>query len=208
MTTKLCKDCEHYQKKGYGEPESADNCMYKWPCYVTGNTRQTCCNYARWHELLCGASAKHFQPRKQSFDEWRKEHASQYVTAQEWLGAGGSWAEFKAVDHRLIELKQDDDAWYLPTFDRWNLNCDSSEYRIKLDANGNLPTRDWRQDIPWKEHPDAMWFAFEKEGTGYLYGSPVPTSEIWTSGRRYSTNLTLPENIDWRETLTPRPEGV
>jgi hypothetical protein len=213
--TKLCKDCA-YIKGG--------SCSIEYTCPIDGKAKKYACFYAR--HLFCGASAKHFKPREikdnikcedcaygtadgtcirrifqicpaengglprnpdDAFAAWKKAHAGQWVTDEEWDDAGGSLDDIKGVDHSHTRHRP-------------------GGLQVHLDANGEIPKRDWRLDIPWGECPDAEKFAFDGNAIGWFYGKMERGPFTWLHAPVRSS-FSKPDHVDWRESLTLRPGG-
>jgi len=205
---KLCKDCESYTNtkltRYYGEPDCSNKFVDPAEC---GDVTMSCHN-ARSYSWACGMEAKHFKPREhqQDFSSWKKAHAGQYVTGQEWVDAGGNWEEFKVVDHRLAEVCCAFSGWTnASSVEKFSFIGATSFFRVCLDSNGELPQRDCREDIPWDECKDAVAFAFTEHGRGIFYCVEF-RDDMWIYGTR-SSSFSKPANVDWRESLTLRPEG-
>lgn len=91
----------------------------------------------------------------------------------------------------------------------------SDSVDFMLDADGVYRTRPRQLVIPW-EHikPEYKWAAMDESGEIYIFDCrPSPDADQWvpSGDKAIMVNGVLNINttgIDWRESLTARPEGV
>lgn len=143
-----------------------------------------------------------------------KSRAGEYITLADYVEHGGDAEDFKACGVDSIEYLWWNMGGSYEWRQAWEEQLDPKDkyrLRIRITPEGTLPQRDWRESIPWKEAPEwATHFAFDGYRRAYWYGKPVLSECV--NGFRYTwqqvKGMTRPENVDWRETLTPRPEEV
>lgn len=87
---------------------------------------------------------------------------------------------------------------------RWNwIGC---SYRVKPSP---------KPSINWDHlHPDFKWLAVDRSGYAYLYTNKPRQDKLavsWVDGGRFSEasaflSLSVPEGVNWEESLVERPE--
>lgn len=154
-----------------------------------------------------------------TFDMWKKDHAGEWVTGQEYVDAGGDWGKFveacNAVPSAVQESFVHSTDWMMCTVGHVNSTYIKSCIRIRLTDTGELPQRDWRDDIPWHLAPWAEWFCcndFDKQHLCEIEPRLSENGEDWmfvneTLSLKLSAGnfVKIPECVSGCDTLTYRP---
>lgn len=100
---------------------------------------------------------------------------------------------------------------YIPNTGEWE-DCGPVDFIYTLQAYRTKPRQ---LVIPWEViKPEYKWAAMDGDGEVYLYGEkPKHESDQWciSDGKAIMANSVInidTAGIDWRESLTERPEGV